>query len=360
MKVLALTLAALLAACSGAEADAVLQRHKTPDARLRRLAEETQAPSAEARDPSHVFALPNGFGFEMAPGEEPSPEHASGTVYLLGTPAGAAGLTIGEWELASGKAIRRTVLPVPTDGRSPVLVNQGGTLHVVDQGFYGPAYYLRISPELRVLSRTRIDDLGGNGATAVASDGEVTVVVAPYRQLWSDSGPCYAATYDGRGKLIAHRSLDEDGANYHVAEMNEHAAVIGGRVYILLTRNAPDWGEDLHLVEYTSDLTPITSTIVPLPPENLNERWRTVHVRSDRLVVDVPPARYEFSSDLAEMKESPLSMPPTSQKIRDRWCDESVRVGSVSATLCYFHKERPEDPTPGPDLIAWDRYDGDP
>jgi hypothetical protein len=295
----------------------------------------------------------------MVPGAQPSPEHPAGTVFLVGIPPGAAGLAIGEWELVSGKAIRRAVLPVTTTGGS-MLANQGGVLHLVGQGFSGPAYYLRLSPELKVLSRTRIDDLGGGGPNAVASDGQVTVIVAASPQPDGTAGPCFAATYDENGKLIAHRLLDEDGANNLVANMADNAAVIGGKVYVLLTKNAPDLGEDLHLVEYTSDLTPITSTIVPLQAEHTAYRLMSLRARDDRLVVDASPARYEFSSDLADMKESPLEAPPARQKVRDRWCHESVRVGQIHATLCYWPKERSEDPTPGPDLIAWDRFDGEP
>jgi len=359
MRIIALALTGLLAACSRADADALGERHKTPDTHLRALAEEKPV-SPEAQEPSHVFAMPSGFGFDMTPGAEPNPDHPSGTIYLLGAPPGAAGLTIGEWDLASGKAIRRAVLPVPTKGLSPVLVNQGGALHVVAQGAYGPAYYLRISPELKVLSKTRIDDLGGDGANAVASDGRATVLVAPYPQHWRDPGPCFAATYDEHGKQIAHRSLDEDGASYRVADMRDNAAVIDGKVYVLLTVAGTDRQENLRIVEYASDLTPITSSVVPLPPENLNDRWRTLRARGDRVVVDVPPARYEFSSDLAEMKESPLEAPPPSQKVRGRSCDEAVGVGPVRAILCRWILERPEDLTPGPNLIAWDRYDGEP
>jgi len=84
MRVVALALTGLLAGCSRADANALRQRHKTPDPHLRALAPDKPV-SPEAHEPSHVFALPSGFGFDMAPGTEPSPDHPSGTIYLLGT-----------------------------------------------------------------------------------------------------------------------------------------------------------------------------------------------------------------------------------------------------------------------------------
>jgi hypothetical protein len=143
--------------------------------------------------------------------------------------------------------------------------------------------------------------------------------------------------------------------------MFHDAAVIDGKVYLLLPwGDSTDWHANLRIVEFTSDLTPITSSVVPLPHENLTYRWRTLCAHGDRLVVDVPPARYELSSDLAEMKESSLEAPRAPQKVGDRWCEERVRVGPVHATLCYWPKERAQDPAPGPNLIAWERCDGEP
>ncbi len=360
MRTLALMLAASLAACSRAGGGAADRRHKSADMPSRELARD-ESPATEPRVPRHVSALPSGFGGEMTAGAEPSSEHLAGTIYLMGIPPGSRGVTIAEWDLASGKALRRAVLPLDRVDLDPVVTNAGGTLHLVHRGLDESTYYLRLSPELKVLSRTPVDDLRGGDANAVASDGKVTVIVGPYPSLDGTAGPCFAATYDDRGKLIAHRALREDAADDRSAQMFDDAAVINGKVYILLPRgDSTDWHAGLRVVEYTSDLTPIASSVVPLPPENQVERWRTVHARGDRLLVDLPPARYEFSSDLAEMKESTLEMPPAAQRVEGRWCVERLRVGPVHATLCYWPRDRPEDPVPGPNLIAWDRYDGEP
>jgi hypothetical protein len=234
-----------------------------------------------------------------------------------------------------------------------VLTNAGGALHLVHRGFDEETYYLRLSPQLKVLSRTRVDDLRGGDANAIASDGKVTAIIGPYPSLDGTVGACFAATYDEQGELIAHRSLREDGANDEFARMYDDAAVIDGKVYVLLNGASIDWHEDLRVVEFTSDLTPITSTVVPLPPENMVYRWRTLHARGNRLVVDVPPAQYEFSADLAEMKEVPHAAPEP-QEVGDSWCQEHVRIGPVHAHLCL-----PKDRS-GHDLMAWDRYDAEP
>ncbi len=188
----------------------------------------------------------------------------------------------------------------------------------------------------------------------MASDGKVTVIVGPYPSLDGVAGQCFANTYDEHGKALGHRSLDDDGATPLFASMVHHAAVVDGRVYILVHRRSEDPDDSLHIIEYTSDLTPITSTVVPRHRESGPMVIQSLALRAQEghLVAEVPPARYEFSLDLADMKEL-ASGAQEPLKLADTTCEDVVQMGPVRATVC-------EAPVRHANFIAWDRCDTDP
>ncbi len=347
MRILMLMLAATLPACSRADAGATDQRHKIADVRAREPAHDAH----ELQGPPHAFAIPIGFGGALTPGAEPSADHPAGTVYFDGVAPGSRGVTLAEWDLASGKAIRRTMLPLDRDDHAAVLANAAGSLHFVQRGLDDRTHYLRLSPELRVLSNTVVDDLHGRDAHAVASDGTVTVIVGPYWSPDGTAGDCFANTYDENGKLLGHRSLRDDGASQLVAWMVHNAVVMDGRVYILIERSSGEPDDGLHIVEYTANLVPITSTFVPEPPPGAPHvmQWWGLRAHEGRLVAEVPPARYEFSADLADMKEG-ARRARERQDVEDASCDDYVHMGPVRAAVCLPNGH-------GPNLIAWDRQD---
>jgi hypothetical protein len=280
----------------------------------------------------------------MTPGEEPSPEHSAGTVYMLGGPVGAPTVTVAEWDLASGKAFRREVLPQAPEDEHWVIANEGGALHLANTGSDGRSYYTRFSPELKLLSRTRLDGLRGD-ANIIASSGRVTVIAGCHVFVGA-AGPCFVATYDERGAPIAHGPIDGDLQEFE--EMHDGAAVIDGNVYLLLLRDGGDGHKHLYVVELARDLTPLTSSVVPVK-DKYWFRDSTLSARGDRLVVDVPPVQYEFSSDLAEVKEVPRIAPPEPRFIGHLWCQEHVRVGPVDAFWCFRNPDKPET------FVAWIR-----
>jgi len=341
MKAYASILLAALIGCSRADSVAA-ERYKHPSARVHTLARDVETKLQDERDPAHVFPLPKSFGY-MTPGEDPSPEHPGGTVYMLAGPAGVSAVTIAEWDLASGKAIHRAMLPQASDYPHNVVAHEGGALHFVNTGSDQRHYYTKFSPDLKVLSRTRMDELYGDAKT-IASDGKVTVIAGCH--VWMGAaGPCFAATYDERGAPIAHSSID--GNLQEFEEMHDGAAVVDGNVYLLLLRDG-----DLHVVEFGRDLTPITTSIVPMQDAD-KFRDSTLRVRAGRLVVDAPPAQYEFSPDLADVKEAPRVAPPEPRFIGRAWCQEHVRLGRVDAFNCWRNDTEES-------FVAWDTYDGEP
>jgi len=337
MKTYASILLVALSACSRAES-AAAERHKGASVRVHSLAHDEETEPQDERDPAHVFPLPKYFS-HMTPGEDPSPEHAAGTVYLLAGPAGASTVTIAEWDLASGKAVHRAVLPQVSEYEHNVIANEGGVVHLVNTGSDGRHYYTRLSPELKVLSRTRMDELRGDAKT-IASDGNVTVITGCH--VWMGAaGPCFVATYDERGAPIAHSSIDGNLQEFEY--MHDGAAVVAGSVYLLLLRDG-----GLHVDEFTRDLTPLTTSIVPVRDEH-SFRDSTLRARGGRVVVDDPPALYEFSSDLAEVKEAPRIAPLGPRSIGQAWCQEHVRLGPVDAFGCW-RSDTAEN------FVAWDLY----
>jgi hypothetical protein len=325
MKASVAILLAAIAACAPAES-VTAGRHKEATVRVRALAHEV-SPADDDGDPPHEFPLPDDFGYSMTPGEEPTPAHAAGTVYMLAGPAGAPSLTIAQWDLATGKAVHRAVLPnAPDDG--PTLAYEGGVLHVVSSGPDGRRWYIRFSSELRVLSRVSLGDVGR--PNTIASDGTLTVITS-CRWFFDAAGPCFAVTYDERGIRIASRSLDGDLQEFGV--MRDDAAVVEGHVYLLRLRDGTDGGNPLHVDELAPDLTPIARSVVPAQEEHWF-RDSTLSAHGDRLVVDAPPAQYELSLDLADVKDVPRVAPPTPRFMGHAWCPEHVRVGPVDVLAC--------------------------
>jgi hypothetical protein len=264
-------------------------------------------------------------------------------VYLLGGPVGVPTVTIAEWDLARANAVHRAVLPEAPDYETHVVANEGGALHIANIASDGRSYYTRLSPDLKVVSRTRMDSVRGHPKT-IASDGAVTAI-AGCNVFMEAAGPCFVATYDERGAPIAHDSIDGDLQEFY--EMHDGAAVVGGNVYLLLYRHGR-----LHIVELARDLIPITSSIVPAQEEYWS-RDSTLRARGDRLVVDVPPAQYEFSPDLTEVREVPRAAPPEPRFIGHLWCPDHVRVGPVDAFWCWRNAAPPET------FVAWDRFRSD-
>ncbi|HEX8791015.1 MAG TPA: hypothetical protein VF765_08675 [Polyangiaceae bacterium] len=214
-------------------------------------------------------------------------------------------------------------------------------MHLVTGGLTERTSYIRLTPELKVLTRTRIDDLGDT--KTVASDGDLTLITS-CRTFYDTPGPCFVATYDRRGVRIASRAID--GNVFELWNMHDDAAVVDGRAYVLLFREGA-----LHVDELARDLTPIASSV--LPSESGSHRDATLHSRVDRLVVDVPPVQYEFSTDLAEVKEVPRVAPPEPRWIGQAWCQGHVRVGPVDAFGCLR-------PGTGEAFVTWDRYHEEP
>ncbi len=122
MKVLALVcVMGTLVACSRAAAPGAPQ-HKLATVSSRTLAHD----DPETRHPPHFFEIPIGFVGALTAGAEPGPEHPAGTVFFDGRPPGSAGITLAEWDLASGKPVRRVILPLDGQGHS-LLANGVGT-----------------------------------------------------------------------------------------------------------------------------------------------------------------------------------------------------------------------------------------
>lgn len=345
MRLLAFVLlVALVIACSRGAAPGHAAQHKVASVSSRALAHDPP----RMADPPHSFDIPVGFGGALTAGAEPSPEHPAGTVFFDGI--GSAGVTLAEWDLASGTPVRRVVLPLDKQGHS-VLANGGGSLHFVRGGLDRRTYYLRLSSDLKVLSRTVIDELQGWDANAVASDSRVTAIIGPYPSLDGVASRCFANTYDEHGKLLGHRSLDDDGATQLFASMVHQAAVVDGKVYILMHRHSEDPDDSLHIVEYASDLAPITSSVVPLRRESGPMIIQSLALRAQqgRLIAEVPPLRYEFSADLSDMREL-ANADQEPLKVADTACEDVVQIGPIRATVCMARGRRPN-------VIAWDRSD---
>jgi hypothetical protein len=297
--------------------------------------------------PSHFFRVQ---GIALTTGDEPSADHPAGTVYVLENPR-AGSLALAEWDLATGAALRRRALPFESGDDRSWVVHDGDRVHLMARGAgTADTYYALLDSSFRVLWRRPIKELGWTSATALATDGTLTLVAGNVPSYDGAGGlEGYAATFDRHGKLLAGRTLPYDEKESSL--LADCAAVVQYTPYILRRQ-----GGGLRLHQLTPDLKEVISTLVPTRADAL-QNFATLSVRRDRLVVDAPPEQqFEFSFDLTEMREvprlplrSPRSLEDSVEPTAECW--KSTTVGPMYALLCNPYGDA-KDWTP---FIAWDR-----
>lgn len=215
------------------------------------LALPCSASSASPRVPVHRIALPAATRVPFAQmaavqGQPRSPEHPFGTVLVAELERGAAAPTITEWELATGRLVRRVALPWPRSFTVFHIVRAGDRVHLVGGEPRGGALeYVALDAGLQVKSRERL----GRGFAQIATDGGLVAI------LWSGvregGGPrrgWHLMTRRSDGALVATALVfDVQDSDLQYAST---VAVAGGKVFVI----APPTEPLAALVRYSADL----------------------------------------------------------------------------------------------------------
>lgn len=323
------------------------------------LAEDGGTAGAESPirppDPARTVVLPNttptdretGFtlAMDIAAGQLPSARHPLGTVY-----AAQPGekppypLTITEWDLALGTALRKRV--VSADGGVPgaapggwnaMIVGTGGRLHLVAYRWNEDLYYLELDSSLEVVTRERLGTVTVSGPSALVSDGSLTVFLAgmaiekhprPATGPISDDG-YYAATYDSRGYRIAKRFIVPfEDETHDSGGFTDNAAIVHGRIYVLEAE-----GFGARIVVLGPSLTQIAHRTITT---DCDYQRATLRAEGDHVLVDTGDQRLEVSLDLSSVRVVPKG-PLVGNKALSNpdGCGRRFAMGPVRVKLCW-------------------------
>jgi hypothetical protein len=282
---------------------------------------------------------------DMAPGEPPGPRHAAGTVYVAQSDAEEAQVNVTEWDLATGKKLRRTDLKAESGGFARI-IRAGDHLHVAAWEWDGNVSYARLTRDLRVEREQVIGTVIQSHVLSLASDGSLTFIVATGflgdLEKWrSPSKPphgTYGVTFDGSGQKVGARILEayEIGSYIH-----DGAAVVGGRAYALHGPRSSRGDVRYQLLELLPDLSVVRD--IPLPTGadvhvvSIGTKGATVlYPVRDHLVLDTGDAPVlELSTAGVERGRRPACPKPGFSGAFELDEGTDLWVGDVHAGLFY-------------------------
>jgi hypothetical protein len=240
-------------------------------------------------------------------------------------------------------------LPIEPKNTSPVMVNAGGLLHLVDWGLDHHPYYFELAPSLEVVTKSPVVGMAGDRPCALATDGALTLIVARRPRTEDPAieySTIFAATFDAAtGKPIASRTLDLPGETSRSALLRDNAAVAGGDAYVLQRVDA-----GLRVLRLTANLIQRAERVLTTRTDMVVTSV-TLRVERDHLVADVPPESFEIPFDLSSASPVPHRVRSIGP-VNGCWCDSetAVSMGPVRALLC-----RRPDADSIAHLVAWDR-----
>jgi len=277
---------------------------------------------------------------------DPAANAPAGTVFVTEQTGGRSSpLVLTEWDLAAGKALQHTTLPLEPDVTlAPLHPSQ--LLAVLG---WGPdaatthnGTFMMLGPTLKVIARSPIKSFGGLVQAIAGDDALVAVLYSEYTPDGANEVTrTFAATWTSTGKPIAQRALDPIGQSIERGSpfVIDNAVVTEGALFVLHHALGAT-----HILHLSPDLQQLGDRVLArghFKPVRLRV-WR------DHLVADVGQESFTVSLDLEQIDrvpEGPQRPPTLTRPDHDR-----VFMHGVQAEL-----GSEADGKKRTNWVAWDR-----